>query len=139
MIYFTEYILALSNYLSIISFWIIKMFLPKNDSMYAAIKINFYFNIVENLYGFRRRKVQNIALLPTWIYVPIFIILLKTPAPVAKPSIADVPELSVLDEKSNDEEQKMSYEEKRKLSLDINRLPKEKLCKVVSIIQVNNL
>lgn len=33
----------------------------------------------------------------------------------------------------------MSYEEKRKLSLDINRLPKEKLCKVVSIIQVKKL
>ena len=30
----------------------------------------------------------------------------------------------------------MSYDEKRKLSLDINKLPKEKLCKVVSIIQV---
>jgi len=29
----------------------------------------------------------------------------------------------------------MSYDEKRKLSLDINKLPKEKLCKVVSIIQ----
>lgn len=36
----------------------------------------------------------------------------------------------------SEEDQKMSYDEKRKLSLDINRLPKDKLCKVVSIIQV---
>jgi len=35
----------------------------------------------------------------------------------------------------SEEDQKMSYDEKRKLSLDINRLPKDKLCKVVSIIQ----
>jgi hypothetical protein len=35
----------------------------------------------------------------------------------------------------SEEDQKMSYDEKRKLSLDINRLPKEKLCKVVSITQ----
>ena len=38
----------------------------------------------------------------------------------------------------SEEDQKMSYDEKRKLSLDINRLPKDKLCKVVSIIQVKN-
>ena len=51
--------------------------------------------------------------------------------------MSDVPESSSsVDEKSNDEEQKMSYEEKRILSLDINRLPKEKLFKVVNIIQV---
>ena len=45
--------------------------------------------------------------------------------------------LSSFEEEKNDENQKMSYDEKRKLSLDINRLPKDKLCKVVSIIQVN--
>jgi len=39
------------------------------------------------------------------------------------------------DEAMSEEDQKMSYDEKRKLSLDINRLPKDKLCKVVSIIQ----
>ena len=31
--------------------------------------------------------------------------------------------------------QVMTYDEKRRLSLDINRLPADKLCKVVSIIQ----
>jgi hypothetical protein len=54
----------------------------------------------------------------------------KKSLPIQKSRLSSTEEA----EKS-EEDQKMSYDEKRKLSLDINRLPKEKLCKVVSITQ----
>lgn len=54
-----------------------------------------------------------------------------------QPSTSQAKSQVVADFDSDDEHgpQVMSYDEKRRLSLDINRLPADKLCKVVSIIQ----
>ena len=63
-----------------------------------------------------------------------FFVTLKQPVNTNKPQPKS--RVPSFDEAMSEEDQKMSYDEKRKLSLDINRLPKDKLCKVVSIIQV---
>ncbi|CBY19338.1 unnamed protein product [Oikopleura dioica] len=46
-----------------------------------------------------------------------------------------IKEESFVEAENPEEKEKMTYDEKRKLSLNINRLPKEKLRKVVTIIQ----
>jgi len=46
-----------------------------------------------------------------------------------------IKEESLPETENTEEKEKMTYDEKRKLSLNINRLPKEKLRKVVTIIQ----
>ncbi|XP_048881482.1 bromodomain-containing protein 2-like [Brienomyrus brachyistius] len=53
-----------------------------------------------------------------------------TPVPVAPPSL-----LPHYDSEEEEEGRPMSYDEKRQLSLDINKLPGEKLGRVVHIIQ----
>uniref|UniRef100_A0A8C3UB54 Bromodomain-containing protein 2 n=1 Tax=Catharus ustulatus TaxID=91951 RepID=A0A8C3UB54_CATUS len=58
----------------------------------------------------------------------------KNPKKSSKPPLP-TPAASLLDSEEEEESKPMSYDEKRQLSLDINKLPGEKLGRVVHIIQ----